>query len=186
MNPASSPAEPASSSQQAGVVQPRSWPFITPQTSAVTAAGASTAPSPSSGGAAAPRDSGISTAPATSVRPTAGTLIQNTEAQEKRASSRPPSTGPSGRPSAVPAGRMPIALGRSGSPDVGAALARGSGSPTPPPSPIGARAAISPPADPDSAHHSDAARKMPSPASSSRFRPIRSPTIPAGTITPAN
>ena len=158
---------------------------MTPHTSPVTAAGDSTAPRTSSGGAAGLRDSGISAEPATKARQAAGTLIQKTECQEKCCNSSPPSTGPSGRASATPAVRMPIAVGRSSSVNAAATTASESGNTIPAPSPISARAAISSPAETDSAHHSDAARNTASPASSSRLRPSRSPAIPAGSITPA-
>ena len=156
-----------------------------PQTRQVTAPVDSSAPGRSSGGAAGLRDSGISAAPAARVRQAAGTLIQNTECHEKCCSSKPPSTGPSGRPSAIPAVRMPMALGRSSSPNAAETTASDSGNTIPAPSPISARAAISSPAETDSAHHSDAARNTASPASSSRLRPRRSPSIPAGSMTPA-
>ena len=183
---ASSIADPASSAQVGGAVQPCSWPLMTPQTRPVTAPADSSAPGASSGGAAGLRDSGISTAPAARVAQTAGTLIQNTECQEKCCSSRPPSTGPSGRPSATAAARMPMALGRSSSsPNAAETTARDSGNTIPAPSPISARAAISSPAETDSAHHSDAARNTASPASSSRLRPRRSPITPAGSMTAA-
>ena len=80
---------------------------------------------------------------------------------------------------------MPIAVGRSSSPNAAETTASDSGNTIPAPSPISARAAISSPAETDSAHHSDAARNTASPASSSRLRPSRSPAIPAGSITPA-
>ena len=62
-------------------------------------------------GATGLRDSGISTAPATRVTQTAGTLIQNTECHEKCCSSRPPSTGPSGRLERDSRGQYPDGLG---------------------------------------------------------------------------
>ena len=80
---------------------------------------------------------------------------------------------------------MPIAVGRSSSPNAAETTASDIGNTIPAPSPISARAAISSPAETDSAHHSDAARNTASPASSSRLRPRRSPAIPAGSITPA-
>ena len=99
---ASRTADPASNVQVDGAVQPCSGPLMTPQTRHMTATGDSSAPRTSSGGAAGLRDSGISTAPAARVTHAAGTLIQNTECHEKCCSNTPPSTGPSGRPSAMP------------------------------------------------------------------------------------
>ena len=79
-----------------------------------------------------------------------------------------------------------MALGRSASPNAAETTARDSGNTIPALSPIRARAAISSPAETDSAHHTEAARNTASPASSSRLRPSRSPIIPAGSMTPAN
>jgi len=81
---------------------------------------------------------------------------------------------------------MPMALGRSASPNAAGTTARDSGNTIPAPRPITARAAISSPAETDSAHHTDAARNTPSPASSSRLRPKRSPITPAGSMIPAS
>ena len=159
---------------------------MTPHTRQVTAPADSSMPRTSSGGAAGLRDSGNSTAPATKVRQTAGTLIQNTECHEKCCNSTPPRTGPSGRPAAIAAVRMPIALGRSASLNLAETTARDSGNTIPAPSPITARAAISSPAETDSAHHTEAPPNTASPASSSRLRPNRSPASPAGSMTTAN
>ncbi len=159
---------------------------MTPHTRQVTAPADSSTPGTSSGGAAGLCDSGTSTAPAARVRQTAGTLIQNTECHGKCCSSTPPRTGPSGRPAATTAVRMPTALGRSASLNAAETTARDSGNTIPAPSPITARAAISSPAETDSAHHTDAPRNTASPASSSRLRPNRSPASPAGSMTPAN
>jgi hypothetical protein len=119
---ASSATDPASRPQVGAVAQPCSGPLMKPQTRQVTAAVDSSAPVTSS--AAWLRDSGISTAPMARVMPAAGTLIQNTACQEKCCSSSPPSTGPSGRASAIAAVRMPMATGRSSSPNAAETTAR--------------------------------------------------------------
>ena len=79
-----------------------------------------------------------------------------------------------------------MALGRSASLNAAETTAMDSGKTIPAPSPSTARAAISSPADDDSAHHTDAARNTARPPSSSRLRPNRSPVTPALSMTPAN
>ncbi len=114
-----------------------------------------------------------------------GTLIRKIEPHQKWLSSRPPSIGPSGMPTAIPAVITATALARSPAGKRLGMIDIPSGMMNAPPRPITVRTAIRVLAESVRVPTSEAAPKRVSPAMSSRRRPKRSPSSPAGSMAAA-
>ncbi len=134
----------------------------------------------SSRGRRALRDSGISTATASSASAITGTLIRNTEPHQKWVSSQPPRIGPIGNATKVAPTVIVIAVRRSSSENSTGSTDSDSGMMKAAPSPSTARAAISRSAEEAYAQASEATPNTSSAPSSSFLRPKRSPSSPAG------
>ncbi len=153
---------------------------------------ASTAPSESaaltrsSRPASGSRDSGSSRGPSTSSSAITGTPIRNTEPHQNSSSSAPPTSGPIAAPAEKLAIQTPIAILRSpGSANMLKMSAIVEGASVAPATPSRARAAISIGALDAKAASTDAAPNDAAPISSSRRRPIRSPSVPIVIRSPA-
>ena len=161
-------------------VQPADGAAMTAHTSASSPAPESAAPAQSTGGAAASRASGTTRSPRRTASTHSGTLTRKIDPQAKWSSSQPPSTGPRATPSPAVAAQIPIAAARSrasantaGSSDSVAGMMQAA------PAPMTARLAINPPLPPAVAAAAEATANTPRPATSSRRRPNRSPSVPA-------
>ena len=144
------------------------------------------APARSGRSAAGLFDSGTNRSP--NARPSAamGTLIRNTDPHQKRASSRPPTIGPSAMPSPVVAAHRPIARWRSfASRNMVVMMESVAGMSMAPPMPMLARAAISMSTEPENAAQIEPAAKATRPARKTLFRPIRSARLPLTRSRPA-
>ncbi len=166
-------------------VQPRSGASIRPQTTAVSPATDSAAPTQSSRGFDGSRDSGTSTNAPTRHAAIAGRLKRKIQRQSTCSISQPPVTGPIATPSPATAAQMAIARGRS---DAGKMLVRMEsvvGMIPAAPTPISARDAISAEELSASAARTEPTPKTTRPVTSARRRPKRSPSVPAASRSPA-
>ncbi len=177
---------PAAASTRGSVSPSRtdSWiAYTTPRMPAIE----SSADAASSGRGSGLRDSGSTRMPATSTTASTGRLIRNTEPHQKLFSSAPPTIGPSAIPPALIPVQMPIAVVRSlGSVNTFRMIDRVDGMIVAPAMPSRPRLTISISALLAYAVSADATPNAPVPISSSRFRPIRSPTLPIVTSSPAS
>ncbi len=115
-----------------------------------------------------------------------GTLIQNTADQSAFSTSSPPRRGPIASPSPEMPAHTPIATGRRLGGNVATRIESDSGFMSAAPTPCVARNATSMPALLDSAQPADAAVKIARPATNSRRRPKRSPSLPPSRMSAAN
>jgi hypothetical protein len=139
-------------------------------------------PTGSSLGRAALRDSGIRSDTASSATAITGTLMRNTEPHQNVVSSQPPTIGPSGYEAMAELATIANARCRSASSKSTGRTERLNGSTNAAASPSKARAAMSCWAEDAYAQASEPSPKRVRPASSSRLRPKRSPSSPAGSI----
>ena len=151
-------------------------PYVTPTSPRLEM----TMPLPSRRGRSAPRDSGMNTTTAIRASTTTGTLIRNTDPHQKCVSSHPPRMGPTGYVIITMPMSTVRALARSRSVKRTGKTAKDSGMMNAAPRPSTVRAATRPAADGEYAHTSDAAPNRTRAATSSRLRPNRSPSRPAG------
>jgi hypothetical protein len=114
-----------------------------------------------------------------------GTFTRNTEPHQKWSSSQPPTMGPSGTPRPMAAAMIEMARARWAGGKITGRIAVAIGVMIAEPSPIRARAAISPPVAVVQAAPTEARPKKPRPTSSTRRRPTRSPSAPIGSSRPA-
>ncbi len=146
-----------------------------------------TAPTGSSRGLAGSRLSGTSHATSPSNTTMSGGFTMKMACQSKRSSSSPPAMGP--MPTAAPAtaAQMPMALARSaGSGNTWVSSDSVDGMMQAPPMPMSPRHAVRVVASPAVAAMAEANPKMPRPTSRMRWRPNRSPRLPAVSNAPAN
>ena len=133
------------------------------------------------------RNSGSSTGPTTSSSAITGTASRNTEPHQKKWSSSPPSSGPSAPPSEKLVTQTPIANVRCpGSRKMFRISDRVEGASVAAAIPSSARATISIATLVANAASTDASPKAAAPISSSRRRPIRSPSVPIVIRKPAS
>ena len=115
-----------------------------------------------------------------------GTFSRNTEPHQNSSSSAPPRSGPAAAPADRLAAHTPMAVRRwPGSANMVRISDRVEGISVAPATPSRARAAISIGALVESAARTDTAAKAAPPISSTRRRPIRSPSVPMVTSAPA-
>lgn len=136
---------------------------------------------------ASPTDSGRAQPPTTTMKSTTGTLISSTEPQKKCSSSRPARDGPTDAPADPAALQMPMAVVRCrGSVNTVRISANVGGIRPAPAIPCRARATTSVLASGAKAAATLITPKPTAAISSSRLRPIRSPTLPMVTSKPAS
>ncbi len=114
-----------------------------------------------------------------------GTLTRKTDVHENHSRSRPPNSGPSPMPIAAMPAQIPIALPRSSRGKTFVMIESVAGMMSAAPTPIAARIAISWLALSATSTARLALPKIASPASSARFRPKRSPSVPMVRSRPA-
>src|SRR3954452_1530235 len=160
---------------------------LIPQMIGSTAVSDSTDPSRSNRPATGALNSGSSTGASTSSRTIAGVLIRNTEPHQKCSSRNPPSTGPMVMPPISTALQNAIAFDRcAGSWNMFRISASVDGIRVAPPMPSTARATINCSGFCAYAAATEATPKPIAPNSSSRRRPIRSPSEPMVISRPAS
>ncbi len=184
--PPSTASPPAPTPSTGAEVHPRPGASMTAHSVMVSPAMDRPEPTRSGGRATGSLESGSSGTDSSSASTTIGTLTRNTEPHQKCASSRPPTIGPSARPTPEVAAQMPKARCRSRlSGNMFPMMDSVDGLISAAPMPIEARAAISAPIEPARAAQVDPARKNTSPARNVRLRPNRSASEPATSSRPA-
>lgn len=179
-------ASPAASAATPATSIPAVTVCLTAHTTGTIAAIDSSAETRSNGPGAGSRDSGSSHTPATISTTMIGTLIRNTEPQEKCSSSAPPTSGPTAAPPLAAAAQAATARARSaGSVNTVRISDNVEGISVAPATPSSSRATMSIAGLVDSAANSDAAPNAAAPTSSSRLRPTRSASDPMTTSSPA-
>ena len=143
-------------------------------------------PAKSTRGRSALRDSGIRIATAIRATTTTGTLIRNTDPHQKWSSSAPPTRGPIGKLRKIVEAITAVAFCRSSGANSTGMMASASGMIAAAPRPSTARAAISSPEVTAYAQAAELTPKVASPVISTRLRPQRSPSIPAGSTAAAS
>ncbi len=170
-----------------GEVQPWLGASMIDHSSAPSAAMDSTAPCGSRAAWVGSLDSGMKRKPRTSPTMTIGMFTMNTDPHQKCSSRMPPVIGPSPMPSADTPAHTPIALRRSAaSVNTFVMIDSVAGMMNAPPTPIRPRVRISALA---LGANADSAEPMPntaSPKARKRYRPKRSPRLPAVSSSPAN
>ena len=132
------------------------------------------------------RNSGSSTGPTSSSNTITGTAGRNTEPHQKCSSSAPPTSGPIAAPTEKLVIHTPTAKVRcAGSSNMLRISASVDGASVAPAIPSRARAAISCSGVVERAASTEAAPKAAAPISSSRRRPMRSPSVPIVISRPA-
>ena len=161
--------------------------FFSPQITGSTAPSDSSALNGSKRPGRGSRDSGSSRGARTTSATITGALTRKTTPQWKCSSSTPLSSGPSAAPPETPADQIATALRRSsGSWKTLRISASVDGISVAPPTPISARAAISISALVENAASTDAAPNAAAPIVRRRRRPMRSPSDPIVTSSPAS
>ena len=165
----------ASAATTSGLAQPAPFPRMSPHTTPKAAPVTSTTPRMSIA-VPSPKLSGMRLRTSgMAMRPT-GMLIQKIHCQAMPSATAPPTTGSAMRASPVKPLKIPSAFPRSSRGNAALKSAVASGITSAAPAPWTARAAISQPALPASAHAADAATNSPRPATNRRRRPKRSPS----------
>jgi hypothetical protein len=146
----------------------------------------STALATSSRPASGSRNSGSNTGPSTSSSSITGTAIRKTEPHQKYSSSAPPTSGPIAAPAEKLVIQMPTATVRwAGSRNMFRISDSVEGASVAAATPRSARATMSISALVEKAASTEAAPNAAAPISSSRRRPIRSPSVPIVIRNPA-
>jgi len=164
-----------------GLDHPRRGASMSAAMMGTSATRASAAPATSRGTPAGPRPRGSTRMPATRATPRMGTGSRNAQRQPMAATTTPPSTGPSARPSAPADAHVPSARVRSDGAKAIAVIAMAGASIIPAPTPMSARARMSTGNDSASPPSSDATPNNAIPARKTPLRPNRSATAAPGT-----
>ncbi len=186
-NAASSTAAPAKAHSVIGESHPLRGPSMIDHTRVVMPASESTSPGTSSRPCDLVRDSGSTSAAATSTASANGTFIQNTECHVKCSSSHPPAVGPMATANPAMAVHTAIAAPRAfGEVKVAVSTASVAGNTAAANTPITARAATTVPTPVDSAPPTDTTATPARPIIIIRRRPYLSPRCPQASRNPAN